>query len=133
MNRAVAGLLQMNRAGGSWLRTAARPAGAWLARSYGRAPACSVAGTPWQPPLAPAGRMLVRDDALPAVGVQCRCLSSAAGDDAVGSFSAMAVVAQRVDGVRWRVFGSIPDHAGTPGTKKLRKKLAGPSVLSWCV
>mgnify|MGYP007125033431 FL=1 len=45
----------------------------------------------------------------------------------------MTVVSQRVDGVRWRVFGAIPDHVGIPGTKKLRKKLSGPSVMSWCV
>lgn len=142
MNRAVAGIRSRLAAGppSGWLRSAqqpcaARPAvGTWLARSYGCGPACSVAGAAWQSSSAPAARMLVRDDALPAVGAQRRCLSSAAGggDDAVGSFSAMSVVAQRIDGVRWRVFGSIPDHVGTPGTKKLRKKLSGPSVLSWC-
>lgn len=71
------------------------------------------------------------------VGAVRRSLSSsqsAASDiDAATSFSAISVVDQRIDGVRWRVFGTVPDHAGTPGTKKLRKKLSGPSVLSWCV
>ncbi len=59
--------------------------------------------------------------------------SAVTDPDAASSFSAMTVVSQRIDGVRWRVFGAVPDHAGTPGTKKLRKKLSGPSVLSWYV
>ena len=54
-----------------------------------------------------------------------------AGDDGGDSVSATDVLAQRIDGVRWRVFGSVPDHVGTPGTKRLRRKLAGPSILSW--
>lgn len=58
--------------------------------------------------------------------------SAATDTDAASSFSAMTVAQQRIDGVRWRIFGTVPDHAGVPGTKKLRKKLAGPSVLSWC-
>ena len=45
----------------------------------------------------------------------------------------VATLLQRVDGIRWRVFGSVPDHAGAKGTKRLRRKLAGPAVVSWCV
>lgn len=76
--------------------------------------------------------------AAPALGAApaaaagaARASSSRAGDDGGDSVSATDVLAQRIDGVRWRVFGSVPDHVGTPGTKRLRRKLAGPSILSW--
>jgi hypothetical protein len=115
-------------------RAAACPAlpgpelGAWLARSApgGTAPAFGLA-LPHRCGIARQSQL-----ARPLGGQRLASSQTAADPDAAGSFSAMSVVAQRIDGVRWRVFGAVPDHAGTRGTKKLRKKLAGPSVLSWC-
>jgi hypothetical protein len=44
----------------------------------------------------------------------------------------MRTVMQRIAGVRWRVFGALPDNANARGNKLLRKKLIGPQILSWC-
>ena len=120
--------------------SSAKPAhlGLWLTR-----PHSTIPRGPWLLRPTPAVAQL-----LPSYGASrrsqlarplgaTRSLASSQPDDTdsdtASSFSAMTVVSQRVDGVRWRVFGAIPDHAGIPGTKKLRKKLSGPSVMSWCV
>ena len=113
--------------------------GPWLARTHSTIPRA-----PWHLRPAPAAGSLVLHSygaarcsqlSLPAGPIRGLASSQSAvtDPDAASSFSAMTVVSQRIDGVRWRVFGAVPDHAGTPGTKKLRKKLSGPSVLSWCV
>ena len=101
-----------------WLR-AASGVGGWAPQGGAPAPAAAL-------------RVVPALGAAPAAAAgAARASSSRAGDDGGDSVSATDVLAQRIDGVRWRVFGSVPDHVGTPGTKRLRRKLAGPSILSW--
>ena len=101
-----------------WLR-AASGVGGWAPQGAAPAPAAAL-------------RVVPALGAAPAAAAgAARASSSRAGDDGGDSVSATDVLAQRIDGVRWRVFGSVPDHVGTPGTKRLRRKLAGPSILSW--
>lgn len=70
--------------------------------------------------------------AMPVVGpLRCRITMVAGQSSGPPEGSKVAALMQRVDGVKWRIFGSIPDHAGATGTKRLRRKLSGQSISSW--